>query len=95
MEHSITDVYEMHVLVKGKVQGVGFRATTCYHAQELGLQGTVRNLSNGQVEIYAQGSKPQLKELMKRLNQETKDMEETVIEYLPINQPYEDFRIIY
>lgn len=44
------------IVVKGKVQGVFFRASTLEQANSLGLTGTVRNLSNGDVEIEAFGS---------------------------------------
>ncbi|WP_298439320.1 acylphosphatase [uncultured Ferrimonas sp.] len=41
--------------VSGKVQGVWFRASTQQQAQSLGVTGYVRNLSDGSVEILAQG----------------------------------------
>ena len=48
-------------LLKGQVQGVGFRYFVCCVARELGVQGWVRNLSNGEVEIHAQGSDEEMK----------------------------------
>ena len=42
-------------IVSGKVQGVGFRISTRSQAKLLGVCGTVRNLSNGNVEIIAAG----------------------------------------
>lgn len=42
-------------IVSGKVQGVGFRMSTRSQAKLLGVCGTVRNLSNGNVEIIAAG----------------------------------------
>lgn len=44
-----------HFLVRGRVQGVGFRAATRCRARELGLNGYVRNLPDGRVEAFAQG----------------------------------------
>ncbi|MGL4641854.1 MAG: acylphosphatase [Cetobacterium sp.] len=44
-----------HFLVKGRVQGVGYRITTQLNAQRLGVKGVVKNLSNGDVEVFAQG----------------------------------------
>ena len=38
-------------LVSGRVQGVAFRWFTARSASELGLRGTVRNLSDGRVEV--------------------------------------------
>ena len=48
-------------LLKGQVQGVGFRYFVCRLALELGIQGWVRNLSTGEVEIHAQGSDEEMK----------------------------------
>lgn len=45
----------IRVLFKGKVQGVFFRANCQKKAVELGLNGMVRNLENGDVESIVQG----------------------------------------
>ena len=42
--------------VSGRVQGVGFRASTRYRALELGLAGYARNLADGRVEAFVQGA---------------------------------------
>ena len=42
--------------VSGRVQGVGFRASTRYRALELGLAGYARNLADGRVEVFVQGA---------------------------------------
>lgn len=47
--------------VSGIVQGVGFRFFAERAAQNLGIAGYTRNLSDGRVEVYAIGSKEQLK----------------------------------
>ena len=47
-------------IVKGDVQGVGFRAFAQHGARNLGLVGWVRNLDDGSVEAYAAGSDHQL-----------------------------------
>jgi len=46
-----------HVLVSGKVQGVFFRSSTKDKAEELGISGWVRNLSDGRVEAIFEGEK--------------------------------------
>ena len=43
------------VILEGRVQGVGFRWWTSRQAAALGLRGTVRNLSNGAVEVHVAG----------------------------------------
>ncbi len=45
----------VRVLVRGRVQGVGFRWFTAQAARELGVSGWVRNASDGQVELAAAG----------------------------------------
>lgn len=89
--------FEMHVIVKGDVQGVGFRATTRNLAHLLGLKGTVRNLPDGNVEIYAQGPRMRLDELMQKLHQKMGSdyIQETMIKYAPVKNAHENFRIIY
>jgi acylphosphatase len=47
---------QVRIIVEGRVQGVSFRYYTEGKAKELQLKGTVRNLSNGSVEIVARGS---------------------------------------
>ncbi len=46
-----------HVLVKGIVQGVGYRYSTKFNADRLGVSGWVRNLDNGDVEAVFEGGK--------------------------------------
>lgn len=54
----------VHLVVTGRVQGVGFRYFVLRQAQALGLTGYVRNLSSAQVEIVAEGEAPALDRLV-------------------------------
>ncbi|MBI4916300.1 MAG: acylphosphatase [Acidobacteria bacterium] len=54
-------------LVSGRVQGVGFRYFVAREAEALGVAGWVRNLPDGQVEVLAEGTDPQLSTLEGRL----------------------------
>jgi acylphosphatase len=49
-----------HFLVSGQVQGVSFRFYTKKSAEEHGITGWVRNLTNGRVEILGQGTSDDL-----------------------------------
>ena len=50
-------------MVRGRVQGVGYRAFAQHEAVDLGLTGWVRNLEEGDVEVYAIGAPEQLSAL--------------------------------
>lgn len=54
----------MHLIISGRVQGVGYHVFIQHTAQQLGLTGWVRNLATGQVEILAEGDKTQLDKLL-------------------------------
>jgi len=43
------------MLVRGRVQGVGFRAFVLHRAQTLGISGWVRNRRDGSLELEAEG----------------------------------------
>lgn len=53
----------LHFLVRGRVQGVGFRWFVHREASELGLKGWVRNTEDGDVEVVAAGEPEDLAEL--------------------------------
>lgn len=50
----------LHVIISGRVQGVGFRFATQREALRLRLRGWVKNLSDGRVEAYFEGDKDSL-----------------------------------
>jgi acylphosphatase len=50
----------MQVFYSGSVQGVGFRYTAKSVAMGFEVAGTVRNLSDGRVELIAEGTKEEL-----------------------------------
>ncbi|MFZ0160155.1 MAG: acylphosphatase [Kineosporiaceae bacterium] len=49
------EVVQLTALVRGRVQGVGFRWWTRSRALELGLVGRAANLDDGRVEVLVQG----------------------------------------
>ena len=53
--------------VSGQVQGVGYRFFAVRMAQRLGIQGFVRNLRDGRVEVYAIGDTAQHEDLRQAL----------------------------
>jgi acylphosphatase len=56
-------------IVRGRVQGVGFRWFVDHEARQLGIAGWVRNNVDGSVEVLAMGSQEQLATLSRRLRE--------------------------
>lgn len=54
---------QLQLVVRGRVQGVYFRASAQREARRLGLVGTVRNRPDGSVEIVAEGEETAIREL--------------------------------
>ncbi len=54
----------LHIVVKGRVQGVYFRANTQKQAHKLGVMGWVRNLPDGNVELVASGETEAVRQLV-------------------------------
>ncbi len=59
----------VHVVVTGRVQGVGFRAFTEYHATQKKLHGWVRNCPDGTVKVEAEGPRSVLEVFLQVLEQ--------------------------
>ena len=53
-----------HVLVSGAVQGVNFRGATQEKAEEIGLNGWVRNLQDGRVEAVFEGEAEAVRQMI-------------------------------
>ncbi len=58
----------LHCIVKGRVQMVMFRDFTQRKGSGLGLTGTVQNLKDGSVEVFAYGEEGQLIKLLEKLH---------------------------
>jgi acylphosphatase len=90
------ELFELHAIAKGKVQGIGFRHTVCEYANQLGLAGTVKNLADKSVEIYAQGSKEDLMTFIDLVKRKIGgiNVEGLSEEYTPVTHHFENFSII-
>lgn len=58
-----------HVLISGRVQGVGYRYHTWKTATQLGLAGWVRNLPDGSVEAVFEGSETAIAQMVRWCHQ--------------------------
>jgi acylphosphatase len=85
-----------HIIFSGRVQGVGFRFTAHRIAGRHQLTGYVRNLSDGTVEMFAQGKAEDIDDCIKDIEESlpghVRDME---IEKVPSNPKYTAFTITF
>ncbi len=66
-DKNLPEVKAKRFVVKGRVQGVGFRWFVEAEARTLGVAGWVRNNADGTVEVLAIGNREQLATLRSRL----------------------------
>jgi acylphosphatase len=89
----------MTLLIKGKVQRVGFRYSVMNHvlANKLGLVGLVRNLPDGSVQVIAQGDIESLKNLHRFCTKgpPRAEVREVVEDLIPITKKaFEEFSLL-
>jgi acylphosphatase len=71
-----------HVIIHGRVQGVGYRAWARHQAQLHGLNGWVRNRRDGAVELVMNGSDDAIAAMLKALAQGPQGARVSEIEHL-------------
>ncbi len=54
----------IHLVIRGRVQGVYFRASAAREAKRLGLTGWVKNRPDNAVELVAEGEEDQVKDFL-------------------------------
>lgn len=88
----------LHAIVRGRVQGVGFRAFVQREAMALGLGGTVRNLyfPRQQVEVVAEGPEDALNRLLGQLRAGPRlsGVDQVDVTWEPPRGEFTDFRIV-
>ncbi|PIP13555.1 MAG: acylphosphatase [bacterium (Candidatus Stahlbacteria) CG23_combo_of_CG06-09_8_20_14_all_34_7] len=60
----------IEIIIRGYVQGIGFRYFVLERANRTNVKGFVSNLSNGDVLIMAQGDEEQLEDFLERVKTE-------------------------
>ncbi len=85
----------LRAVAQGRVQGVGFRYFVQQRARELQLVGTCRNLTNGAVEVIAEGERGALEALLVALHNgpRTAYVEKVDAVWLPATGEFGGFRI--
>lgn len=84
-----------HIIVHGRVQGVGFRYFVQHVGSRLGLEGNVRNCEDGTVEIVAEGDGKSLMAFIKEVEQGPPMSRVTRVEVhdVPATRHYSSFLI--
>lgn len=85
------------LLVKGKVQGVGYRAFAVRVASKRGLCGGVRNLDDGQVELEVEGPKDKIVMLIEdaKTGPPASQVTAVEVEWSPATGQFSDFHVWY
>ena len=87
----------LHVVVRGRVQGVGFRWFVREAARRRELAGWVKNLADGGVEVFAEGTEPEIVWLRGELGRGPDgavvgSIEEIAIDAAPLAKPFSIIR---
>jgi|WetSurMetagenome_2_1015567.scaffolds.fasta_scaffold272390_3 acylphosphatase len=87
----------LKAVVSGRVQGVFFRAFVAAQANLLHLSGYVRNLSENQVEVVAEGDKPDVEKLIGYLQQgpPTAQVDDVTVQWTDYRGEFTGFKIKY
>ena len=85
----------LHLIISGRVQGVGFRFSAYDEAKDLALVGWVRNIQGGDVEIIAEGSRENLQMLAAWAHLGTSSAHVTEVreDWLDFTGEFTEFRI--
>lgn len=85
----------LHAVVSGRVQGVGFRNFVEYRAVALDLNGWVRNLYSGEVEVLAEGNENALAFFLSDLEKGPSSARviDVQVEWLPATGEFDGFDI--
>jgi len=86
-----------HIIVRGFVQGVGFRWFVEREANQLGLNGYVKNLFNGDVEVKVEGERGLIEDLIKQLKvgNRSSHVTDVKVSWLENEDKYSNFRIAF
>jgi acylphosphatase len=85
-----------HLLISGRVQGVGYRASTHWAAKRIGgLAGWVRNLDDGRVEAVVEGPREKIDELIAwcRQGPPASRVSDVAVAWEPATGEFRDFGI--
>jgi len=87
----------IHLIISGRVQGVFFRHHANIEANKLGLKGFVRNTSDGNVELIAEGPEDKLNQLIAfcKKGPDSAEVTDVKIEYQEPKNEFNSFSVRY
>ena len=89
-------VKRIQVHYSGKVQGVGFRYTTCRLAEQFEVSGQVRNLSDGRVEMIAEAEPTELDRFLSAIDEAMAGyIDNREVSDSPATKSFDGFRVAY
>lgn len=92
MDQELPQNVRVHIWVKGRVQGVGFRAHVEYHARQIGgLTGWVRNVGYDTVEAVVEGERSKVERFIEMMKEGPRmsQVDESKVEW---ENPTREFR---
>jgi len=84
-----------HVWVKGRVQGVAFRAHAEYYAREIGVTGWVRNVGWDTVEAIAEGEREEVERFIEMMKEGPRAarVDESKVEWEDVTGEFREFGV--
>ena len=84
-----------HIIVKGMVQGVGFRYFVYRRGTELGLVGKVKNLPGGDVDVVVEGDRSLIEELIAQIKvgPRSAQVRDVIVLWSTVSNEYTSFEI--
>ncbi len=88
------EITRFRIVYSGRVQGVGFRWQVKNVSESFGVTGFVRNLSDGTVELWVEGEKAEVREMIDAVELKLRDYwHSKVVDEREGEPHYEDFSI--
>lgn len=96
MDSKQNEMVRAHIWVKGRVQGVGFRAYVEYCARQIGdITGWVRNVGYDTVEAVAEGVRADVDQFIEFMNQGPRGsrVDESKVDWENVTGEFEEFGV--
>jgi acylphosphatase len=92
---STSEIVRAHVWVKGRVQGVGFRAHVEFYARQIGVAGWVRNVGWDTVEAVAEGEREKVERFIGMMKEgpRASRVDEARVEWEDVTGEFREFGV--